>query len=133
MAACSYQALFVNIKNREVKYQRMMDSFGDGVACLAGHLVYDIFAYAENSMQSRIFLYTYPEMKLIETLTSPDHSFRRILCLAFSETDNLVVLTSNPDYSLEVWNWRANVLLFSTPTDQISDTQYIRYIQLALY
>lgn len=129
MAAHSSHAMFMDfsVSDTFVTFQRMMDQHGDGVSCCAGHRVYDVYAYAEGSTKANIFIYSLAEQRLIGTLINAEHEYRRILSICFSETDHLVVLTGNPDYILEVWNWRTEKLLVSQKTEQISDMQYIRF------
>jgi hypothetical protein len=43
---------------------------GDGIACLAGHKVFPIFAFAENCWNAKIFIISFPEFSRISILAS---------------------------------------------------------------
>lgn len=103
-----------------------------GVACVAGHPQLPLFAYAEHSNEARIFVVHWPDFRVLCTLLSDDHGLpvqrrrsRRILSLAFSESEHLAVLTGFPDFVLEVWNWRTQRKLTEQATGVITDLQYI--------
>lgn len=64
---CSH-ILFTNLKTAEEIFYRADLENGDGVACMAGHKVFSIFAFAENCWNARIFIVSYPEFTKISTL-----------------------------------------------------------------
>jgi hypothetical protein len=66
---CSH-ILFTNLDNGEESFYRADLANGDGVACMAGHKVFPIFAFAENCWNARIFIVSYPTFTKISTLES---------------------------------------------------------------
>lgn len=61
---------FLNILDGTELHQRAVDEYGTGISCVAGHAFYDIFAYAEYSPHSNIFICTFPQLRRICTLNS---------------------------------------------------------------
>lgn len=124
---------------------RALRPASDGVACVAGHPQLLLFAYAEQAYESRIFVVEWPDARVLATLcrsgtdTAADaapqlqvpggggglRKSRRILSLAFSDTEHLAVLTGYPNFTLEVWNWRTQRKMGEQATDLFSDLQYI--------
>lgn len=123
-----------------------------GVACIAGHKSYAIFAFAELTISPRIMLLSYPDFRHITTLGSKNvidalaiimsnrifvypndvlvgFQIDEYLSLDFSESDHLVAITSLPHYLIEVWNWRTDRLLAVQPTDLFVDDKFIRFVQ----
>lgn len=109
----------------------------DGVACVAGHPQLPLFAFAEHSNEARIFVVHWPDFRALCTLAAAPpldghgqpvrtrRRTRRILSMAFSESEHLAVLTGFPDFVLEVWNWRTQRKLTEQATGVFSDLQYI--------
>lgn len=111
----------------------------DGVACLVGHPSLPLFAFAEHSNASRMFIVQYPDFRQLCTMFPSDaedgavgaaasqaRKSRRILSMAFSETEHLAVLTGYPSFALEVWNWRTQRRLIEQPTGVVTDLQRIK-------
>lgn len=69
--AFSCSISFVNLINGHELYYRATDAnVGHGVACIASHISYNIFAFAEVSLHPRIMLYNFPDFKQINILES---------------------------------------------------------------
>lgn len=65
------EIFFINYeKMEETIYLANNHERGDGIACLAGHPVFTLFAFAELKPTSRIFVLTYPEFGVISILKS---------------------------------------------------------------
>jgi hypothetical protein len=94
---------------------------GDGVAVVAGHKNFPIFAFAENCWNAKIYIISYPEFNKISTFESKEESI--FICLTFSETEHLIALTGMPDYKLQVWFWRTHDRLISKKTEIYTDKQ----------
>lgn len=77
---------------------------GDGVRCVSGHMFASVFAFAERSLNPRIFVYAYPSMKKISECSRECES--GYLTIAFTSYTYLVSLGSYPNFPLIVWNWR---------------------------
>lgn len=60
--------LFTNLTTKKESSYRADLENGDGVACLAGHRVFPIFAFAENCWNARIFIVSFPEFNRISIL-----------------------------------------------------------------
>ncbi|XP_050088798.1 cilia- and flagella-associated protein 43 [Anopheles aquasalis] len=115
--------LFVNLKTSAESYY-LADSAqaGNGVACIAGHKLFPILAFAERCLKPRIFLISYPAFAVLSVLDG-DQTQCSYTALCFSESELLVALTGVPDYSLEVYAWRSKELLCKKPTSIYSDQQ----------
>lgn len=96
---------------------------GDGVAVIAGHKNYPIFAFAENCWNAKIFIISYPDFVKISTFESKEECI--YIGLAFSETEHLIALTGMPDYKLQVWFWRTHDMLISKQTEILTNKQKI--------
>uniref|UniRef100_A0A182K4I2 Cilia- and flagella-associated protein 43 n=1 Tax=Anopheles christyi TaxID=43041 RepID=A0A182K4I2_9DIPT len=108
--------LFVNLKTSAKSYYSA-DSVqtGNGVACIAGHKLFPIVAFAERCTNPRILLVTYPANTVLSILEG-DQTECSYTALCFSESELLVALTGVPDYSLEVYAWRSKELLCKKPS-----------------
>lgn len=62
--------LFTSLSTSAETFYRADLANGDGVACLAGHKSFSIFAFAENCWNARIFIVSYPEFRRISILES---------------------------------------------------------------
>uniref|UniRef100_A0A182S7L7 Cilia- and flagella-associated protein 43 n=1 Tax=Anopheles maculatus TaxID=74869 RepID=A0A182S7L7_9DIPT len=115
--------LFVNLKTAAKSYY-LADSVqsGNGVACLAGHKLFPILAFAERCTNPRILLISYPANTVLSVLEG-DQTECSYIALCFSESELLVALTGVPDYSLEVYAWRSKELLCKKPSSIICDLQ----------
>uniref|UniRef100_A0A182XWT8 Cilia- and flagella-associated protein 43 n=1 Tax=Anopheles stephensi TaxID=30069 RepID=A0A182XWT8_ANOST len=115
--------LFVNLKTAAKSYY-LADSVqaGNGVACLAGHKLFPILAFAERCSNPRILLISYPGNTVLSVLEG-DQTECAYAALCFSESELLVALTGVPDYSLEVYAWRSKELLCKKPSSIICDFQ----------
>lgn len=96
---------------------------GDGIAEIAGHKVYPIFAFTESSWNARIFIVSYPGFMQISVFESKEECV--YIGLAFSETEHLIALTGMPNYKLQVFFWRTHDMLISEETEIITDKQKI--------
>uniref|UniRef100_A0A182NFS1 Cilia- and flagella-associated protein 43 n=1 Tax=Anopheles dirus TaxID=7168 RepID=A0A182NFS1_9DIPT len=115
--------LFVNLKTAAITHY-LADSAtsGNGVACLAGHKLFPILAFAERCIKPRILLISYPANTVLSVLEG-DQTECSYIALCFSESELLVALTGVPDYSLEVFAWRSKELLCKKPSPIYCDTQ----------
>ncbi|XP_052889623.1 cilia- and flagella-associated protein 43 [Anopheles moucheti] len=115
--------LFVNLKTT-AKSHYLTDSVqsGNGVACLAGHKLFPILAFAERCTNPRILLISYPANTVLSVLEG-DQTERSYTALCFSESELLVALTGVPDYTLEVYAWRSKELLCKKPSSINCDLQ----------
>ncbi|XP_035783093.1 cilia- and flagella-associated protein 43-like [Anopheles albimanus] len=115
--------LFVNLKtSAESYYLADSSEAGNGVACIAGHKLFPILAFAERCLKPRIFLISYPAFAVLSVLDG-DQTQCSYTALCFSESELLVALTGVPDYSLEVYAWRSKELLCKKPSSIYSDQQ----------
>lgn len=63
--------LFYNLTTaQESHYRADLKENGDGVACLSGHKIFSIFAFAESCANARILVLSYPEFQKISILDS---------------------------------------------------------------
>lgn len=63
--------LLVNYETKiEHIYVANNEEDGDGIACISGHPIFPIFAFAELRPRPRIFVLSYPEMGKISILKS---------------------------------------------------------------
>lgn len=108
--------------DREIYYRADLDR-GDGVAVIAGHKNFPIFAFTENCWNAKIFIVSYPDFTKISTFESKDECI--YIGLTFSETEHLIALTGMPDYKLQVWFWRTHDMLISKETEMLTDKQKI--------
>uniref|UniRef100_A0A182PAH6 Cilia- and flagella-associated protein 43 n=1 Tax=Anopheles epiroticus TaxID=199890 RepID=A0A182PAH6_9DIPT len=115
--------LFVNLKTFAKSYYSADGlASGNGVACIAGHKMFPIIAFAEQSTNPRILLVTYPANTVLSILEG-DQTECSYTALCFSESELLVALTGVPDYSLEVYAWRSKELLCKKPSSIACDNQ----------
>ncbi|XP_049282086.1 cilia- and flagella-associated protein 43 [Anopheles funestus] len=114
--------LFVNLKTA-AKSQYLADSVqsGNGIACLAGHKLFPILAFAERCTNPRILLISYPANTVL--LSFADQTECSYVALCFSESELLVALSGVPDYTLEVYAWRSKELLCKKPSSIYCDIQ----------
>ncbi|XP_058119891.1 cilia- and flagella-associated protein 43 [Anopheles ziemanni] len=115
--------LFVNLKTSQKSYY-IADSAqtGNGVACLTGHKLFPVLAFAERCVNPRLVLISYPANAVLSILEG-DQTERSYIALCFSESELLVALTGVPDYTLEVYAWRSKELLCKKATGIFSDQQ----------
>ncbi|XP_052868126.1 cilia- and flagella-associated protein 43 [Anopheles cruzii] len=115
--------LFVNLKtSAESHYLANSAQAGNGVACIAGHKLFPILAFAERCLNPRIVLISYPSFAVVSVLEG-DQTQCSYIALCFSESEYLVALTGVPDYSIEVYTWRSKELLCKKPSSILSDQQ----------
>ena len=76
-----------------------------GIAAIAVHPSKKYFAVAEKGVWPRIYIYEYPSLKLYRVMRrGTEKSFSSI---SFSHSgDMLASVGSNPDYMLNVWDWK---------------------------
>lgn len=60
--------LFTNLTTGVETFYRADLDHGDGIACMDGHKVFPIFAFAENCWNARIFIISFPEFNQISVL-----------------------------------------------------------------
>lgn len=81
--------LFTTLTTGEERSYRADLDNGDGVACMVGHKVFPIFAFAENCWNARIFIISYPEFTRISILESEFHCLGNIhtqkICFCFRQ------------------------------------------------
>lgn len=65
--------LLVNYETKQESiYVANNEENGDGVACVAGHSIFPLFAFAETKPTPRIFVISYPEFGKISILKRKD-------------------------------------------------------------
>ncbi|XP_041787290.1 cilia- and flagella-associated protein 43 isoform X1 [Anopheles merus] len=115
--------LFVNLKTTAKSYYSADGVHsGNGVACIAGHKLFPIVAFAERCTNPRILLVSYPANTVLSILEG-DQTECSYTALCFSESELLVALTGVPDYSLEVYAWRSKELLCKKPSAIFCEVQ----------
>ncbi|XP_053673195.1 cilia- and flagella-associated protein 43 [Anopheles nili] len=115
--------LFVNLKTSETSHYLADGAHaGNGVACLTGHKLFPILAFAESCVNPRIMLISYPAKTVLSVLEG-DQTECTYIALCFSESELLVALTGVPDYSVEVYAWRSKELLYKKSSPIICDNQ----------
>lgn len=68
--------LLVNYETKnESIYAANSEENGDGVACLAGHSIFPLFAFAETRPTPRIFVISYPEFGRVSVLKSKFYDY----------------------------------------------------------
>jgi len=76
-----------------------------GVGCVTVHPCKKIFAVGGRGYQPKIYIYTYPELKIVNVLTGGAE--RGYASLNFNVGGNkLASVASSPDYMLTVWDWQ---------------------------
>lgn len=75
-----------------------------------------LFAFADYEDPPVIHLYEYPSFNELKQFT--DAAEFEYSALEFSATDELLALSSAPDYLLTVWNWRTGQRLAQCETSQ---------------
>lgn len=115
--------VFRSLQNDQELYYRADLTNGDGIAVIAGHKNFPIFAFAEKCWNAKIFIISYPDFNKISTFESKEECI--YIGLAFSETEHLVALTGMPNYKLQVWFWRTHDMLISKETEIFTDKQKI--------
>lgn len=129
--------LCIDVTNGTEHTFRVAKPFADGIACVCGHAMLPMFAFAEQCNSAKVFIMSYPEFKKVCMLTPSPHvgggdgdkpKMRRVCSMVFSETEYLLVLTGLPSYELEVWNWRSQTLLGVQETGILTDMQFIKYL-----
>lgn len=140
--------LLVNYETKQESiYVANNEENGDGVACLAGHSIFPLFAFAEKRPTPRIFVISYPEFGKISVLKrnllrfrekkvkgmvsvnflfiTDDESPYKAIC--FSETEHLIALKDSPTYMIQVWYWRSHEMLVEKMTHQRNTVQVLGY------
>ena len=77
-----------------------------------------LFAFADYQKQPIIHLRQYPSLNEIKQFTNAAEF--EYSALEFSTTEELLSLSSSPDYLLTVWNWRTGVRLVQCETTKKS-------------
>uniref|UniRef100_A0A336L9U7 Cilia- and flagella-associated protein 43 n=1 Tax=Culicoides sonorensis TaxID=179676 RepID=A0A336L9U7_CULSO len=115
--------LLLNYESKEESiYVANNEENGDGVACLAGHSIFPLFAFAEAKLSPRIFVISYPEFAKISILKNDETPYKAI---CFSETEHLIALKDSPTYMIQVWYWRSHEMLVEKKTYQRNTVQVI--------
>lgn len=115
--------VFRSLQNEQELYYRADLDNGDGIAVVAGHKNFPIFAFAEKCWKAKIFIISYPDFAKISTFECKDESI--FVGLVFSESEHLIALSGMPNYKLQVWFWRSNDLLVNKETEMFTDKQKI--------
>ncbi|XP_055586101.1 cilia- and flagella-associated protein 43 isoform X2 [Uranotaenia lowii] len=119
--------LLYNIGSSAESFYRATDeSSGRGVSCLTGHRNFSIYAFAESCTLPKIFVVAYPANSVLFNLEG-DGKSASYVSLCFSESEYLVVLTGEPDYSLEVYVWRSKEILIKRPTGVLTNLQRVLF------
>lgn len=88
------------------KYETFHGKDRDGVGSIAVHPNRRFFAVAEKGDSPNIYIYEYPSLKLYRVLCKGTE--QKYAHVEFSKTgEKLVSLGGAPDYTITVWNWKA--------------------------
>ncbi|CAF2528282.1 unnamed protein product [Rotaria sp. Silwood2] len=87
---------------------------GIGVGVIAGNADMHLFAFADYQNPPIIHLCQYPSLDEIKQFT--DGAEFEYSALKFSTTEELLSLSTSPDYLLTIWNWRTGIRLAQCET-----------------
>ncbi|CAF3490775.1 unnamed protein product [Adineta steineri] len=87
---------------------------GIGVGVIAGNADTHLFAYADYQKSPIIHLHEYPSLNEIKQFKGGAEF--EYTALEFSATDELLSLSTAPDYLLTIWNWRTGIKLAQCET-----------------
>jgi WD40 repeat protein len=92
-----------------LKITKVLSKSPGGIGCVAIHPDKKVFAVAEKGTHPSIYIYSFPQIqKLAELKNGTEKAFKHI---EFSPSgDKLASLGCAPDYSLALWDWKAQVL-----------------------
>jgi len=80
-----------------------------GVGCVAAHPSKKMFAVGGRGFQPNIYIYSYPELVIINVLKGGAE--RGYSCLSYNaHGTKLASVASNPDYMLTVWDWKQELI-----------------------
>ncbi|CAF0937184.1 unnamed protein product [Adineta ricciae] len=89
---------------------------GQGVGVIAGNADVHLFAYADYQHPPVIHLREFPMMSEVKQFTNGAEL--EYTAIEFSATDELLALSSAPDYLLTIWNWRSGMKLAQCETSK---------------
>lgn len=102
--ATGSSVVFENILGREKRYLMALDE--GGVGCVAVHPSRQYFAVGGKGHMPRIYIYSYPDLKVIKVLNGGAE--RGYTSLTFNAKGNkLASVASSPDYMLTIWDWES--------------------------
>ncbi|CAF1594127.1 unnamed protein product [Rotaria magnacalcarata] len=87
---------------------------GIGVGVITGNADMHLFAFADYQSPPIIHLQQYPSLQEIKQFTGGAEL--EYSALEFSATEELLSLSTSPDYLLTIWNWRTGVKLAQCET-----------------
>ncbi|CAF0804624.1 unnamed protein product [Rotaria sordida] len=87
---------------------------GIGVGVIAGNADMHLFAYADYQNPPIIHLSQYPSLNEMKQFTNGAEF--EYSALQFSTTEELLSLSTSPDYLLTIWNWRSGIKLAQCET-----------------
>eukprot|EP00698_Gefionella_okellyi_P015023 TRINITY_DN4206_c0_g1_i1.p2 TRINITY_DN4206_c0_g1~~TRINITY_DN4206_c0_g1_i1.p2 ORF type:complete len:1598 (+),score=505.86 TRINITY_DN4206_c0_g1_i1:63-4856(+) len=116
----------INAKDLSTRYVSGWD--GGGIGAIAVHPSNKYFAVAEKGQSPNIYIYSFPELELVNTLQKGTE--RAYCALSFNhDGTTLASVGSYPDFMLTVWAWRdENVVLRSKAFSQ--DVYRVRFSPL---
>ncbi|UJR35581.1 hypothetical protein I4U23_028334 [Adineta vaga] len=105
---------FQDFIDKDYQQCTTLQANGTGVGTIAGNADMHIFAYADYQNPPVIHLREYPTMNEIKQFTNGAEF--EYSALEFSATDELLSLSTAPDYLLTIWNWRTGMKLAQCQT-----------------
>jgi WD40 repeat protein len=95
---------FFDIEMKTITLRR--SAYGGGIGCIAKNPVYkQHLTVAENGKKPTIFIYQFPEMSVVATLTKGTQLQYSIVDYT-ADGELLASQGGSPDYMLTIWDWK---------------------------
>jgi WD40 repeat protein len=105
--ALGNNVVFENITTGTRKYLQGLDD--GGVGCIAVHPEKKMFAVGSKGHQPKIYIYSYPELKIVNVLSGgAERGYSNLSYNA--QGSKLASVATAPDFMLTVWDWKREVV-----------------------
>jgi cilia- and flagella-associated protein 44 len=102
---------FFDIDTKTVTTRR--SACGQGIGCISKNQIFNHLTICENGKKPTIFIYKYPEMKLVAALKK---GTKRQYSMVDYSADGLILASQGgaPDYMLTIWDWQQSEIKLRT-------------------